>query len=234
MSHSAGQDLATPGFDDHRGYEADLLTTLEAMEGIDLSFRRRGVAAWEDNWLLPTGPDHDMAGGGITVLHTRTRDAAGKWALVFTAGHIRFRQSLLVRAEDAKRLSRYEDLDGTVGVGVIAGTTGEARLLELTGLADADGILSPGVRIDTPRGTVVADGGAGYRIAAQVLVSARSGEGTLPLNGRLTSSETPSRGRGSRRSEATGRSENDPQRYRSGDPHHRPSELGQWLTRKRH
>ena len=166
VSHSAGRDLGSPGFDEHRGYEADLLTALETMKGVNLSFIRRGIAAWEGIWLLPAGPDFDLAGGGITVLDTRTRDAAGDRAIVFTAGHIRFRQSLLVRAEDAKRLSRYEGLDNAVRVGVIAGTTGEARLLELTGLADSEGVLIAGVRIDTLRGTVVSDGGAGYRIAA--------------------------------------------------------------------
>ena len=166
VSHSAGRDPGSPGFDDHRGYEADLLTALETMKGVNLSFIRRGVAVWEGIWLLPAGPDFDLAGGGITALDTRTRDAAGDRAIVFTAGHIRFRQSLLVRAEDAKRLSRYEDLDNAVRVGVIAGTTGEARLLSLTGLANAEGILTAGVTIDTPRGTAVADGGAGYRIAA--------------------------------------------------------------------
>ncbi len=166
VSHSAGSDPGSPGFDDHRGYEADLLTALETMKGVNLSFIRRGIAVWENIWLLPAGPDFDLAGGGITAIDTRTRDAAGRRAIVFTAGHIRFRQSLLVRAEDAKRLSRYEVLDNGVRVGVIAGTTGEARLLALTGLANAEGILTAGVRIDTPRGTAVADGGASYRIAA--------------------------------------------------------------------
>ena len=177
VSHSAGRDPGSPGFDDHRGYEADLLTALEAMEGVNLSFLRRGVAAWEGIWLLPAGPDYDVAGGGITVLDTRTRDAAGDRAIVFTAGHIRFRQSLLVRAEDVKHLSRYEHLDNSVRIGALAGTTGEARLLELTGLADAEGVLATGVRIDTSRGTVVADGGAGYRIAA--------GGASPALDGRL-------------------------------------------------
>ena len=175
VSHSAGSDPAAPGFDNHRGYEADLLTALEAMEGVNLSFLRRGIAAWEGIWLLPAGPDFDLAGGGITILDTRTRDAAGERAIVFTAGHIRFRQSLLVRAEDAKRLSGYEDLDNAVRVGVIAGTTGETRLLELTGLADAQGVLTAGVHIDTPRGTAVADGGAGYLIAADGVSPALQG-----------------------------------------------------------
>ena len=166
MRHSAGGGPAGPGFDDHRGYETDLLTAPEAVEDINLYFVRRSVAAWEDIWLLPAGPDYDLAGGGTTVLGSRICDGAGKQAVVFTTGHIRFRQSLLVRTEDAKRLSRYEDLDSTIRMGVLAGTTGEARLLELTGLADAQGVLTAGVRVDTPCGRAVADGGAGYRIGA--------------------------------------------------------------------
>ena len=175
VRHSAGGSPAGPGFDDRRGYEADLLIALAAMEGINLSFVRRSVAAWEDIWLLPAGPDYDLAGGGTTVLGSRIRDGAGKQAVVLTAGHIRFRQPLLVRAEDAKRLSRYEDLDSTIRMGVLAGTNGESRLLELTGLADAQGVLTAGVRVDTPRGTAVADGGAGYRIAAHSASPALSG-----------------------------------------------------------
>lgn len=166
VSYSAARDPAADGFHDHRGYEADLLTALEAMEGANLSFARRGIAAWDGIWLLPAGPDYDMTGGGIAALDSRTRNAAGDRAVVFAAGHIRFRQSLLVRAEDRRRLTGYRALDRTVRVGVLAGTTGEARLLELTGLADAAGLLAAGVRIDTPRGAVTADGGAGYRIAA--------------------------------------------------------------------
>lgn len=174
VSHSAVKDPESPGFDDHRGYEADLLTAVEAMEGVSISFQRRGVAAWDEIWLLPSGAEYDMAGGGITILESRIRDAAGNRAVVFTAGHIRFRQSLLARAEDEEHLASYEDLDRKVRVGVIAGTTGEARLLELTGLTDADGALAAGVRIDTPRGTVA---GVGNRISAA---------GTSPpLEGRL-------------------------------------------------
>ena len=147
VSHSADRDPGSPGFHDHRGYEADLLSALETIDGAGLSFVRREIAAWDDFWLLPAGPDYDMVGGGITVLASRTRDAAGNRAIVFTGGHIRFRQSLLVRATDARRLARYEDLDGSHRVGVLAGTTGEARLLHLTGIADAAGILAAGTRV---------------------------------------------------------------------------------------
>jgi len=166
VSHSAEGDPGAPGFDRHLGYEADLLTALEAMEGVNLTFVRRGIDPWTDIWLRPAGPDYDMVGGGITVRDSRTRDATGKQAVVCTDGHIHFRQSLLVRAEDAERLARYENLDSAVRVGALAATTGETRLLELTGLVDANGVLPAGVRIETPRGEIVADGGDGFRIAA--------------------------------------------------------------------
>ncbi|MCY4318502.1 MAG: transporter substrate-binding domain-containing protein [Alphaproteobacteria bacterium] len=166
VSHSAAREPGAAGFDEHRGYEADLLTALEAMKGINLSLLRRGVTAWEGIWLLPSGPDYDMTGGGITALESRTHDAAGTRAIAFTASHIQFRQSLLVRTEDAKRLTRYEKLDNAVRVGVIAATTGESRLLEMVGLVDTNGFLAAGVRIDTPRGVVIADGSPSFRITA--------------------------------------------------------------------
>ena len=111
--------------------EADLLTALEALKGARL-FSRRGIEPWDGIWLLPADPAYDMVGGGITILESRTRDATGKTKIVFTSGHIAFRQSLLVRAADAGRLAGYNDLTSGVRVGVLAGTTGEARLLRLT------------------------------------------------------------------------------------------------------
>ena len=166
VSYSAVRNPRSPGFDSHRGYEADLLSALEAMKGARLSFSRRAIGAWKGIWLLPAGPRYDMVGGGITILDSRTRDEAGRTAIAFTSGHIEFRQSLLVRAEDAERLARHRDLTGTDRVGVLAGTTGEARLLELTGIADASGVLTAGTRVDTPDGTKVADGSADYVINA--------------------------------------------------------------------
>ena len=166
VSYSAGEDLGSAGFDRHRGYEADLLSALEAIDGANLSFSRRGIGVWDGIWLLPAGPRYDIVGGGITILESRTRDASGETAIVFTSGHIDFRQSLLVRAEDAERLARHRDLTGADRVGVLAGTTGEARLLEVTGIADGAGVLAAGTRVDTPDGKMVADGGAGYVINA--------------------------------------------------------------------
>ena len=166
VSYSADPDPAAPGFDTHLGYEADLLTALEAMEGVNLAFNRRGISAWEGIWLLPAEPQYDVVGGGITILEARTRDADGRAEIVFTAGHLEFRQSLLVRAADAERLGRHQDLSSADRVGVVAGTTGEARLLELTGITDAAEVLAAGTRVDTAGGTVVADGSGAYAITA--------------------------------------------------------------------
>lgn len=166
VSYSADPDPASPGFHTHLGYEADLLTALEAMEGAQLSFRRGPVAEWPGIWLLSATPDVDIAGGGITILESRTRNDAGEVAVAFTSGHIAFRQSLLVRTDDAKRFSDYQGLTRDVRVGVLRATTGEARLLQIAGLANENGVLAAGMRIDTPRGTVVADGTDAYVITA--------------------------------------------------------------------
>ena len=166
VSYSEDSAPASTGFNTHLGYEADLLTALEAMEGVNLTFSRRGISAWEGIWLLPAGPQFDVVGGGITILEARTHDAAGRPAIVFTAGHIEFRQSLLVRAGDAERLARHEDLSSADRVGVLAGTTGEARLLELTGITAGAGVLAAGTRVATAGATVVADGSDAYAITA--------------------------------------------------------------------
>ena len=90
----------------------------------------------------------------------------GNQVVTFTSGHIAFRQSLLVRAEDGARWVSHDDLTSEVRVGVLASTTGEARLLVLTGLVDTDGVLAAGVRVETQTDTVVADGSADYFITA--------------------------------------------------------------------
>ena len=166
VSHSADGQPGSAGFDVHQGYEADLLTALEAMDTVGVSFSRRGIGTWDDIWLASAGPEFDVIGGGITILDSRTRDSAGRKAVIFTSGHIAFRQSLLVRAEEESRFTGYDDLTSDVRVGALAGTTGEARLLELTGLTNSDGGLVAGASVDTPRGEVVADGTSNYFITA--------------------------------------------------------------------
>ncbi|MYF84519.1 MAG: amino acid ABC transporter substrate-binding protein [Acidimicrobiia bacterium] len=100
VSSSAEADPTSPDFNVHVGYEADLLTAIEAMEGYGLRFNRTAVPQWTDIWLRPAGDEFDLAGGGITILESRTRDDAGEAVVAFTDGHIDFTQSLLVRAED--------------------------------------------------------------------------------------------------------------------------------------
>ena len=166
VSSSADPDPNSAGFNTHVGYEADLLTALEAMAGAGLSFSRRGIDIWPNIWLLSAGAEYDVVGGGITILDSRTRDEMGNEVVTFTSGHIAFRQSLLVRAEDGARWVSHDDLTSEVRVGVLASTTGEARLLVLTGLVDTDGVLAAGVRVETQTDTVVADGSADYFITA--------------------------------------------------------------------
>ena len=166
VSSSADPDPGSAGFNTHVGYEADLLTALEAMDGAGLSFSRRGIDIWPNIWLLAAGAEYDVVGGGITILDSRTRDEMGNEVVTFTSGHIAFRQSLLVRAEDRARWASHDDLTSEVRVGVLASTTGEARLLVLTGLVNADGVLAEGVRVATQTDTVVADGSADYFITA--------------------------------------------------------------------
>ena len=168
VSYSADKDTEASGFDTHLGYEADLLTALESMEGAGLSFSRSAIAAWDDIWLSSSTEEYDIVGGGITILDSRTRDAGGNVRIAFTSGHIKFRQSILTRAEDTERLAAYTDLTSDVRIGVLRGTTGEARLLEITGLVDSNGVLAAGTQVETNDGTVTADGSADYTITAAV------------------------------------------------------------------
>ena len=165
VSYSADEDPDSTGFNDHRGFESDLLTALESLNGAGLAFSRHPITLWPNIWLR-SASEYDVVGGGITILESRTRNAAGETLVQFTTPHIGFEQSLLVRSEDAERLATHAALTGDVRVGVLAGTTGEARLLELTGLTDADGNLLAGTRVETPTATLVADGTESYRITS--------------------------------------------------------------------
>ena len=166
ISYRGDPDPESPAFNEHRGYEADLLRALEAMDATGLVFNRRGIDVWPGIWLLPATPEFDLVGGGITILEERTQDASGTPAVAFTSGHITFRHSLLVRGVDAAELAEYSNLTNEVRVGVSVETTGESRFLRIVGLIDEHGVLLAGSSITTLEGTVVADGSDAYRIAA--------------------------------------------------------------------
>ena len=57
VSHSAESDPASPGFGIHEGYEAALLTALEAIPGAGLKFSRAPIAEWDGIWLRPAAAD---------------------------------------------------------------------------------------------------------------------------------------------------------------------------------
>ena len=183
VSSSAEADPASPDSDVHVGYEADLLTAIEAMEGDDLRFNRTAIPRWTDIWLRPAGAEFDLTGGGITLLEAGTRDEAGETVVAFTDGHIDFTQSLLVRADDATRLPDHEALLPTDVVGVLPNTAGEARLLQLLGIADEDGGLAAGTRIETPSGwiTVETDG--------SLIISAARASPELAVRSRLIAAD---------------------------------------------
>lgn len=166
ISYSLQEDPESMAFNDQGGYEADLITALEAVEGAKLSFNRRGIRDWPGIWLLSSQPGYDVVSGGITILDERTKDAQGQPAVAFTRGHVAFRQSLLVRKGEVARFDSYDKLTSDARVGALAGTTGEARLLQLVELADENGVLARGVRVETPGGTVTADGTDAYIVTA--------------------------------------------------------------------
>ena len=166
VSYSADRDSGSPGFHQHRGYEADLLTALEATGAARFSRRALG-GTFASIWLRAATSDYDLVGGGITIREDRSRDAAGRRAVVFTSGHIAFVQTLLVRVEDAGRFAGYRGFSPEVRVAAVPGTTGEERLLQLTGYIGADGALRPGSRVHLASGTVLeADGGERLVITA--------------------------------------------------------------------
>lgn len=168
VSYSEDRAPGSSGFNVHRGYEADLLTALAAMAEAGLSFSRHGIGGpFRGIWLKAARPEFDMVGGGITIRESRTRDATGAKVVVFTSGHISFVQTLLVRAGDRERLNGYDRLTDTYRVGAVPETTGEERLLQLTGIADRNGILAAGTRVAVADGAVVvADGGRSHLITA--------------------------------------------------------------------
>ncbi len=166
MSYSADPDPDSPDFHTHHGYEADLLTALEALQDVPVTFSRTPIAEWDNIWLKSAEPAYDIIGGGITILDSRRQDATGQERVTFTSGHVTFRQSLLVRTADAARLSGYDALQSDVKVGVLAGTTGEARLLQITGIVDSEGVLVSGTRVETADAMVIADGTTAYTITA--------------------------------------------------------------------
>ena len=148
----------------HVGYEADLLSAIERMDNTNLRFERVSVTEWTGIWLLPATDRYDIVGGGISILDSRVRDADGQIVVEFSRGHIDFRSSLLIREEDAARISAPTDLAPGDVVGLYRNTTSESWLLRELGITDSDGVLRAGTRVSLEAGIVEADGTDRYTI----------------------------------------------------------------------
>ena len=154
VSYSVEQGSA-----EHRpmGYEPDLVAAVETFSGGRLSFNALGIGnPFSGIWLKAVQEPYDMVGGGITALPERTRDAQGRPVIRFGVGHISFSQLLLVRA--ASTIERHDDLTSEHRVGTYRGTTGEKRLLELTGIIDTSGFIRAGTRVLLADGTLLTAG----------------------------------------------------------------------------
>ena len=166
VSYSAGQESAS-----HRpmGYEPDLVAAVETLSGGKLSFDALALGnPFSGIWLKAAQEPHDMVGGGITALPERTKDAEGRPVIRFGVGHIGFSQSLLV--PEASAIERHDDLTSEHRVGTYRATTGEKRLLELTGIIDSAGFIRAGTLVLLADGTLLTagppDSESALRIAA--------------------------------------------------------------------
>ena len=178
MSYSIASAVDQP-----MGYEPDLVAALETFSKGKLSFDPLGIGnPFSGIWLKAAQEPYDMVGGGITALPERTRDANGRQVIRFGVAHISFRQSLLVRSESA--LNRHADLTSEHHVGVLRGTTGEKRLLELTGIIDAEGFLRSGTQVQLAGGDVLIAGEPDSRAALRI--AAGTGSVAIATRVRLT------------------------------------------------
>ena len=180
VSYSAAQGAAA-----HRpiGYEPDLVAAVEIFSGGRLSFNPLGIGnPFSGIWLKSAQEPYDMVGGGITALPERTRDAEGRPVIRFGGGHISFSQSLLVRA--ASDIERHDDLTSEHRVGTYRGTTGEKRLLELTGIIDTAGFIRAGTRVLLADGTLLTAGEPDSESALRI--AAGTGSAAIATRVRLT------------------------------------------------
>ena len=123
VSHSFSNDPGAAEFNTHLAYEADLLRVSEDTVNTGLSFSPPVLRYGTTSGCKPPARSWTWK-GGITILDAPTGNVQGNKVVMFTQGHIAFRQSLPVRSHDGKWQAWYEDLTGDVRAGVLAGATG--------------------------------------------------------------------------------------------------------------
>ena len=172
MSYADTQDSSNPAFHRPLGYEPSLIEAVDELSGNRLQFRPTGIGGeFSGIWLLSATDfrnSFDMVGGGITVLPDR-RYAQGdrekeKPLITFGDSHVKIFQSLLVRRESS--INSHDDLGSSHTVGLLKGTTGESRLLELTEIADTQGYLQSGTIITLENNTTLTTEEQSHRITA--------------------------------------------------------------------
>ena len=152
VSYAVTQDPGDAAFDQPLGYEPSLIAAVETFSRGRLTFNSLGIGnPFAGIWLRAADGMYDVIGGGIAPLAERTLNANSRQVIRFGAGHITFQQALLVNFDST--IERHGDLNSGHTVGALSGTTGESRLLELTGITDAEGYLRAGTLV------VLADGG---------------------------------------------------------------------------
>ena len=186
LSYAATQDRSDPAFNRPLGYEPSLVAAVETFAGGRLTVSPVGIGnPFAGIWLKAADASYDLVGGGVAPLDRRTRNGAGQQVVRFGVGHLDFRQSLLVRAGSA--IERHGDLTAKHTVGALRGTTGESRLLALTGITDAQGVIGAGARIELAGGAEVTAGAPGsgraYRIAGAAQPDAIAGRVRLRPDG---------------------------------------------------
>ena len=171
ISYAETQDPDDPGFNMPRGYEPDLIEAAVRLSRDRFQVTPAGIGSpFGGIWLKSASGRFDMVGGGITALEGRRFDPDDPETplITFGTGHVRFLQSLLVRADSP--VTSHDDLDSSTSVGVLRDTTGESRLLRLTGITDGEGYVRAGTVItlgdDSEEGSEVTAGAGTHRITS--------------------------------------------------------------------
>lgn len=162
ISYSEDRREGVEEFNFPKGYEVDLLSAIALIPEADMQFCFTGIKEWDGIWAIPYfQPEFDIALGGITYEFRRMEDSKGRQILDVTHQTATFKQSLLVKAENAAHIKTHRDLNCGDIVGAVRGTTGEYRFLVEAEVIDDlySGLITEGVVVVLPeRKTVKSDG----------------------------------------------------------------------------
>lgn len=159
IMYSENRNPSHLGFNHIKGFYKDLFLAWQSISDAQVQFNFTGIKEWDQIWFSVVKENIDIV-CGISILEERTRNAEGQTLIRFTDPHLFFRQSLLIRREDANRIANHFDLNAQDHIGAVPGTTGETAMLERLGIIRSmdSGILSPGTKIQTKSKYIVTTG----------------------------------------------------------------------------